>query len=186
MGGGMWGIRMAVVLLSMGQVPICTFQVQNNITSMPELNISQAKGHWNFISLATNEKLSEEDKQDIKMSLTVFSPFANGSVNVQTTTVSSEGVCMEINTTYSKGNISEQYRSNDGSPCYFIVIDTDYKNYGIIYIGNIENKNDFQIKLYGRTKVVTEEVFKKFKKVAKSFGVPGKNLIMLSRSEPCS
>ncbi|XP_027705404.1 major urinary protein 20-like [Vombatus ursinus] len=185
MGREMWGIRMAVVLLSVGQALICTFQVQNNITSMPDLNISQVKGPWYFISLAMNEKLSDPEGEDVSMSLIVLYPFANGSVNLQTAITSSNGVCMEVNITYTKGNKSGQYKSNDGNPCYFQVIDTDYENYGIIYIGNSENKDDFQVKLYGRTKVVTDEVFKKFQKVTKSLGILWENVIMLHRLAAC-
>ncbi|XP_044515605.1 lipocalin-like [Gracilinanus agilis] len=182
MSWGMWGIRMAVVLLSLGQAPLCTFQVQNNITSMPDFNISQAKGTWNFISLATSEKLSDQDKEEVKMSLAVFSPFANGSVNLQTTFALSEGNCTEVNTLYTKQGNSEQYQSDDGNPCFFQVIDTDYKNYGIIYIGNRENKEDFEVKLYGRNKVVSDKGLKKFQEVIKSLGIPGENVITLSGS----
>nr|XP_020837051.1 major urinary protein 20-like [Phascolarctos cinereus] len=186
MGGEMWGIRIAVVLLSVGQAPICTFQVQNNITSMPDLNISQVKGPWYFISLAMNEKLSDLEREDVNMSLIVLYPFTNGSVNLQTAITSSDEVCIEVNTTYTKGNKSGQYRSNDGSPCYFHVVDTDYENYGIIYIGNSENKDDFQVKLYGRTKVVTDEGLKKFQEVTKSLGILRENVIMLHRLAACS
>ncbi|XP_043836851.1 lipocalin-like [Dromiciops gliroides] len=182
MGGGLWGFRVAVVLLSLGQAPICTFQVQNNIALMPDFNISQAKGPWNSIILATSGKLSDQDREEVKMSLIIFSPFANGSVNLQTTITSSEDTCMEINTTYTRGNESEKYISNDGNPCYFQVIDTDYENYGIIYTGNSENKDDFQVKLYGRTKIVTNEVLKKFQEVTNALGIPGENVIMLPRS----
>ncbi|XP_036605778.1 major urinary protein 20-like [Trichosurus vulpecula] len=183
MGGEMWGIRIAVLLLNVGQAPICSFQVQNNITLMPDFNISQAKGPWNSIIWAMNERLSDPDREDVKASLTIFSPFANGNVNLQTTITLSDGVCTEVNVTYTHGNKSGQYKSNDGSPYYFQVIDTDYENYGIIYIGNNKNKDDFHVKLYGRTKVVTDEVLKKFQEVTRSLGILGENLVVNEERE---
>ncbi|XP_072546581.1 lipocalin-like [Salminus brasiliensis] len=181
---------MATTMLGMLGVFLCVLAVRANVMPLAHFDVQKVEGKWYLVGFATNANWFVSHKADMKMGTAILTPQPNGDLQMDYSSLKSDGSCWKMNHLATKSDTPGQfvYRSqrweNDND---MRVVDVKYDEYALIHTIKTKAGSSYVLnKLYSRTQDPSQEVLKKFTTLSLEQEILPENIVILPKAEECS
>nr|5NKN_A Chain A, Neutrophil gelatinase-associated lipocalin [Homo sapiens] len=151
---------------------------------------NQFHGKWYVVGVAGNGFL-REDKDPIKMAATIYELKEDKSYNVTFQKFPMKK-CQYMTDTLVPGSQPGEFtlgniKSEPGYTSWLVrVVSTNYNQHAMVFFKAVQqNREDFFITLYGRTKELTSELKENFIRFSKSLGLPENHIVFPVPIDQC-
>ncbi|XP_036605772.1 beta-lactoglobulin [Trichosurus vulpecula] len=168
---------MKLLLLTIGLCMANAFTPDTQVSAYPDFKPEQINGVWFSIAVVSNRR--EEIIPGGKNRFQIYSFQTKENGNIHTITYSNwSDVCQQVNITLIETTIPGQYQVNDLDDNYFVMEDTDYENFLIVYCQMGKNSGLWQ--LFGRNPNMPRMYEVIFESKVSSRGFPKKDISYFS------
>ncbi|XP_010219043.1 PREDICTED: lipocalin-like 1 protein [Tinamus guttatus] len=177
---------MRTILLSLGLAQLCLLCVEAQDQRPVEIDKSKIAGKWHIVALASDSEGYLRKKDELKMAMANLSLLEDGTLKVSFAIPTSEG-CKKAELIFKKIGIPGEFYYSETGEKTAQVMETDYKSYAVIYVNRVKDGKTLRMmRLYSRTKKVSQKIAEQFKRLAKKQGFTDEMITMLPRQEECS
>ncbi|XP_027716905.1 trichosurin-like [Vombatus ursinus] len=172
---------MKLLLLTIGLCVVNAVTPNNWPRLSSEFKPEQINGKWFSIAVVSNKREETTPSGPRRFQIDSFQAKKNGEIKAITYT-NWNNICEQANITLTETKIPCQYKVNDLEDNYFLMEDTDYTNFLIVYcqIG----KNGIW-ELFGRNKYISRVFKKKFENKIMSRGLQKQDISYFREKERC-
>ncbi|KAM8934343.1 complement component C8 gamma chain [Pelodytes ibericus] len=170
------GILLMVILCpphALGQKNRVREEPIDKIGSQANFNLDKFAGKWYLLSVASECNYLKVNNHRVEATTIQASqatkPQKSDNLSVHTLR-KMDGICWEIRQNYLKNKMNGRYILNAPGPVktHMVVGETDYDRYAILYY---QTQRKINLKLYGRTTTVANEIYQKFDELAAKQGI---------------
>ncbi|XP_043844936.1 neutrophil gelatinase-associated lipocalin-like isoform X2 [Dromiciops gliroides] len=163
--------------------------VLSKIPLQLDFQAKKFQGKWYVIGLA-GRNITTEGPSHYKMYATVYQLQADHSYRVISNLIKGESCDIGLRTFVPQGKPGQfaldNFKAYGVTKYVFRVVKTNYDEFAILYFHSAQNnKVNFMVSLYGRTKELKSEPKEKFIEFAQSLGLTGEFLLFLPKDEKC-
>uniref|UniRef100_A0AAR2LTT0 Lipocalin/cytosolic fatty-acid binding domain-containing protein n=1 Tax=Pygocentrus nattereri TaxID=42514 RepID=A0AAR2LTT0_PYGNA len=173
---------MPTTMLGMLGVLLCVLAVRADVMPQADFDLQKVGGTWYLVGFATNADWFVSRKADMKMGTVTLTPQSNGDLEMDYSSLKSDGRCKRMNHLAKKTDTPGRfaYRSHRwGSDDDMRVVDVKYDEYALFHaIKTKDGSSHFINKLYS-----DQAVLDKFTKFSLEQGILRKNIAILSNVE---
>ncbi|KAG8008175.1 Lipocalin, partial [Nibea albiflora] len=176
---------MASLLTVLGTV-LCSLVVSSEVVPQADFNLQAAAGKWYLIGFATNAQWFINHRASMKMGVTMFTPNADGDLDMSYTSLNSDGSCWRMNSLVKKTDIPGKFTYMSerwGNQNDMWMVDVKYDEYALTH--TIKTKGDVITvvnKLYGRNMDLSADLLEKFRQFSLETGVLPENVAFLPKN----
>ncbi|XP_025905217.1 extracellular fatty acid-binding protein-like [Nothoprocta perdicaria] len=177
---------MRIILLILGLAPLCLLCVEAQDQGSEKTDKSKIAGKWHIVALASDSESYLRKKDELKMAMANLSLLEDGTLKVSLAIPTSEG-CRKTELIFKKTGVPGEFYHSERGNKTVQVMETDYKTYAMIFVTRVKDGKTLRMmRLYSRTKKVSQKITEQFKKLAKEQGFTEEMIKMLPRQEECS
>lgn len=179
---------MALLLTVLGAL-LCSLGVSAQVVPQGDFSVQGMAGKWYLIGFATNAQWFVSRRGSMKMGTTMFTPTADGDLDISYASLNSDGSCWRLNNlaqrTQTPGKFtytSERWgNQNDMS-----MVDVKYDEYALIHTIKTKGSDHTVVnKLYGRAEDLNPDLLEKFRQFSLDTGVSPENIAFLPKNAEC-
>ncbi|KAM8835695.1 lipocalin isoform 2-T2 [Synchiropus picturatus] len=177
---------MALLLTVLAGV-LCLMSASSEVTPQPNFDAQAMAGKWYLIGFATNAEWFINRRASMKMGTALFTPTAEGDLDMSYASLSPDGSCWRLNNLARKTNALGrfQYTSWENQNEMYMV-DIKYDEYALTHTIKTKGGESTVVnKLYGRGVDLSPEVKEKFKLFSLETGILPENIAFLPKNGEC-
>uniref|UniRef100_A0A8C5QQP3 Lipocalin/cytosolic fatty-acid binding domain-containing protein n=1 Tax=Leptobrachium leishanense TaxID=445787 RepID=A0A8C5QQP3_9ANUR len=115
---------------------------------------AQFSGQWYLLSIASECNYLKVNNHRVEATVVQASRSTKPKA-----TEDLDGICWEIRHEYPKNKVSGRFTVKGRGSSLMVVGETDYENYAILYY---QRQRKITLKLYGRKKTASDDIYRKF------------------------
>uniref|UniRef100_A0AAR2J2Q7 Lipocalin/cytosolic fatty-acid binding domain-containing protein n=1 Tax=Pygocentrus nattereri TaxID=42514 RepID=A0AAR2J2Q7_PYGNA len=180
-------VTMPTTMLGMLGVLLCVLAVRADVMPQADFDLQKVGGTWYLVGFATNADWFVSRKADMKMGTVTLTPQSNGDLEMDYSSLKSDGRCKRMNHLAKKTDTPGRFAYRSwGSDDDMRVVDVKYDEYALFHaIKTKDGSSHFINKLYSRTQDPSQAVLDKFTKFSLEQGILRKNIAILPKSGQC-
>ncbi|XP_053703446.1 lipocalin-like isoform X2 [Synchiropus splendidus] len=182
------GSTMALLLTVLAGV-LCLMSASSEVTPQPNFDAQGMAGKWYLIGFATNAEWFINRRASMKMGTAMFTPTAEGDLDMSYASLSPDGSCWRLNNLARKTNALGRFqytseRWENQNEMY--MVDVKYDEYALTHTIKTKGGESTVVnKLYGRGVDLSPEVKEKFKLFSLETGILPENIAFLPKNGEC-
>ncbi|XP_072489115.1 major urinary protein 20-like isoform X1 [Notamacropus eugenii] len=173
---------MKLLLLTMGLCVASAFASDSWVSEYPDFKPEQINGHWFSIAVVSDRRKETMPDGSNRFQIYSFQARENGDIHA-ITYINWNDVCQQANITLTETKTPGQYKVNRLEDNYFLMEDTDYKNFLIVYCQIGRSNRVWE--LFGRSKYIPRLYKMKFETKVMSHGFQKEDVSYFSEKERC-
>ncbi|XP_004849618.1 major urinary protein 20-like [Heterocephalus glaber] len=174
---------MKLLLLCLGLTLFCTHG-EGSAVVRSNFDLEKISGKWYSVLLASDKKEKIEEDGSMRVFVEFIYALKNSSIFFKFH-IHVNGECTELPLVADKKGDGVYAVDYDGHNKFHIV-ETDYDNYIIFHLKNVNSGETFQLlELYGRKPDVGPELKEKFREFSQENGVVPENILDLTSVDRC-
>ncbi|XP_066517684.1 lipocalin-like [Hoplias malabaricus] len=181
---------MRVTALGILGAVLCALVVNADVEPQADFDVQKVVGKWYLVGFATNAEWFVKRKAEMKMGTAVLNPTADGDLQMDYSSLKSDGTCFKMNHLAKKTDIPGKftYRSQRwGNDNEMRIADVKYNEYALIYTFKTKaGSSHVLIKLYSRTQDPGADVLQKFTQFSLEQEIRPENIAILPKADECS
>ncbi|XP_057581265.1 lipocalin-like 1 protein isoform X2 [Hippopotamus amphibius kiboko] len=172
------GLALALLAAPPGQAQV---PIQANFDA------SQFQGTWYVVAMASDDQVFQDSKDNMKMSVVLVTPVANGDLGLKFGYPTPDGGCQTMDVLFTKGALDGQFSNAAMAQTDIRVVFTDYKHFAVLYLetqkGDVRN---VWLQLYARAPELFPEGAQKMQQLAPQVGLNPSEGALLPQSDQCA
>ncbi|XP_029956535.1 lipocalin [Salarias fasciatus] len=177
------------LLLTLLGAALGSLTVSSEVVPQADFDLQGMAGKWYLIGFATNAQWFVSRRDTMKMGTSVFTPTADGDVDISYASLNSDGSCWRLNNLATKTDIPGKFtytsqRWGSLNDMRFVEVKSD--EYALTQ--TIKSKgSELTVvnKLYGRAADLSNDLLVKFKQFSLDSGVLPENIVFLPKNAEC-
>ncbi|XP_026219097.1 lipocalin-like [Anabas testudineus] len=176
------------LLLIMGTL-MCILAVNASVTPVKHFNVNKMEGKWYMVAISTNAQWFANFKATMKTGTTVFTPNAEGDMDLTCSNLRADGTCWRMNDrakrtdTPGRFTFHSQLWGNDND---MQIVDVVYNDYALVHTIKIKNGvTDIVNKLFSRKPETSVDLQQKFTEFSLQTGILSDNIVILPKNGEC-
>ncbi|XP_074527963.1 palmitoyltransferase ZDHHC23-A-like [Halichoeres trimaculatus] len=159
---------------------------QNWVEFLTMADASMA-GKWYLIGFATNAEWFVSHKAGMKMGTAIFTPTADGDLDVSYASLNADGSCFRLNNLAKKTDMPGRFTySSWDNQNDMRMVEVKYDEYALAHTIKSRAGEDTVVnKLYGRSVEVRADLLEKFRQFSLESGILPENIAILPRNGEC-
>nr|AAA88508.1 alpha-2u globulin [Rattus norvegicus]BAA96482.1 alpha-2u globulin [Rattus norvegicus] len=176
-------MKLLLLLLCLGLTLVCGHAEEASF-ERGNLDVDKLNGDWFSIVVASDKREKIEENGSMRVFVQHIDVLEN-SLGF-TFRIKENGVCTEFSLVADKTAKDGEYFVEYDGENTFTILKTDYDNYVMFHLVNVNNGETFQLmELYGRTKDLSSDIKEKFAKLCVAHGITRDNIIDLTKTDRC-
>nr|XP_046266832.1 lipocalin-like [Scatophagus argus] len=179
---------MTLLLTLLGAV-LCSFSVSSEILPQADFNLQATAGKWYLIGFASNAQWFVDRKANMKMGTAMFTPTADGDLDLSYASLSSDGSCWRLNNLAKKTDVPGKFSYTSqrlGNENGMLMVDVKYDEYALMHITSTQGDVLTVVnKLYGRSMDLSADLLEKFRQFSLETGILPENIAFLPKNAEC-
>ncbi|KAM8796692.1 lipocalin-like 1 protein [Eudromia elegans] len=168
-------------LVSLGLVQLCLLCAEAQDRAPAETDRSKIAGKWHIVALASDSESYLRKKDELKMAMANLSLLEDGTLKVSLAIPTSKG-CRKTELIFKKTDAPGEIYHSERDDKTVRVLETDYKSYAVIFVTRVKDGKTLRMmRLYSRTKKVSQKITEQFKRLAKEQGFTDEMVKLLPR-----
>ncbi|XP_041091419.1 lipocalin-like [Polyodon spathula] len=180
---------MTAALLSVLTALLCVLSATAQPQPQKDFNLEKFSGKWYLTGMGSNAQWFMNKKSWMKMVTTVFTPTAEGNLDVVITS-DKEGDCWQMRHLFVKTETPGRftfYSKAWASDNDVRMVETNYDEFALVHTINIKEGNvNIITKLYGRSQELRPELIQKFQQHSLAQGLTPDNVLILPKTVECT
>ncbi|KAM7374287.1 hypothetical protein PAMP_006955 [Pampus punctatissimus] len=157
---------MSLLLTVLGTM-LCSLTLSSEVMPQTDFNLQGMAGKWYLIGFATNAQWFINRKASMKMGTAMFTPTADGDLDMSYASLSSDGSCWE-------------------SENEMRMVDVKYDEYALTHTIKTKRGDPTVVnKLYGRGVDLSADLLEKFRQFSLETGILPENIAFLPKNAEC-
>ncbi|XP_069569385.1 lipocalin isoform X1 [Brachyistius frenatus] len=179
---------MTLLLTLLGAV-LTSKVVSSEVMPQADFNVQGMAGKWYLIGFATNADWFVNRRETMKMGTTIFTPTAEGDLNILYSSLGSDGSCWRMTNLAKKTDMPGKFTYTSerwGNVNDLNMVDVKYDEYALAH--TIKTKADESTvvnKLYGRGTDLSTELMERFRQFSLEMDVYPENIVFLPKNAEC-
>nr|XP_038965251.1 alpha-2u globulin PGCL4 isoform X1 [Rattus norvegicus] len=174
-------MKLLLLLLCLGLTLVCGHAEEASF-ERGNLDVDKLNGDWFSIVVASDKREKIEENGSMRVFVQHIDVLEN-SLGF-TFRIKENGVCTEFSLVADKTAKDGEYFVEYDGENTFTILKTDYDNYVMFHLVNVNNGETFQLmELYGRTKDLSSDIKEKFAKLCVAHGITRDNIIDLTKTD---
>uniref|UniRef100_A0A3Q3N258 Zgc:153704 n=1 Tax=Mastacembelus armatus TaxID=205130 RepID=A0A3Q3N258_9TELE len=178
-----------VLLLPVLGTLLCAFMVSSEVAPQADFNVQGVAGKWYLIGFATNAQWFVNHKASMKMGTALFTPTADGDLDMSYGSLLSDGSCWRMNNLAKKTDMPGKFTYTSqrcGSVNDMRMVDVKYDEYILAHTVKSKGADSTVVnKLYGRGVELSADLLEKFRQFSLENGILPENIVYLPRNAEC-
>ncbi|KAI4878283.1 hypothetical protein NFI96_019207 [Prochilodus magdalenae] len=183
-------VAMANGMLGMLGVLLCVLAVRADVLPQADFDVQKVAGKWYMVGFATNADWFVSRKPEMKMGMATLTPKPNGDLEMDYSSLKSDGSCWKMNHLAEKTDTPGKFRYRNqrwGNDNDMRVVDVKYDEYAIVHtIKTKAGSTSILHKLYSRTQDPSQAILDKFTQFSLEQGILPDNIAILRDYGQCS
>uniref|UniRef100_A0A672GXA7 Zgc:153704 n=1 Tax=Salarias fasciatus TaxID=181472 RepID=A0A672GXA7_SALFA len=172
------------LLLTLLGAALGSLTVSSEVVPQADFDLQGMAGKWYLIGFATNAQWFVSRRDTMKMGTSVFTPTADGDVDISYASLNSDGSCWRLNNLATKTDIPGKFTYTSwGSLNDMRFVEVKSDEYALTQ--TIKSKgSELTVvnKLYGRAADLSNDLLVKFKQFSLDSGVLPENIVFLPKN----
>ncbi|KAM7397937.1 hypothetical protein PAMA_006011 [Pampus argenteus] len=176
-------------LLTVLGTMLCSLTLSSEVMPQTDFNLQGMAGKWYLIGFATNAQWFINRKASMKMGTAMFTPTADGDLDMSYASLSSDGSCWRLNSMAKKTDVpgkftytSERWENENEMR----MVDVKYDEYALIHTIKTKRGDPTVVnKLYGRGAELSADLLEKFRQFSLDTGILPENIAFLPKNAEC-
>ncbi|XP_041657040.1 lipocalin isoform X2 [Cheilinus undulatus] len=166
---------------------LCIFTVSSEVVPQADFNAQGMAGKWYLVGFATNAEWFVSRKASMKMGTAMFTPTADGDMEISYASLSSDGSCWRMNNFAKKADVPGKFTyTSRGNHNDMRMIEVKYDEYALTHTMKTKAGDDTVVtKLYGRGADLSADLLEKFRQFSLENGILPENIAFLPKNAEC-
>ncbi|XP_037058509.1 major urinary protein 20-like [Peromyscus leucopus] len=178
-------LLLMLLLLAFVLTLVCVHAEGETSAMGKNFNPKKIEGKWYSVGLASDKREMIEEDGSMRVFVEDIHVFENSSIGFKLYT-KINGVCTGLYLVCDETEKDGEYFVEYDGYNTFNMLDTDYDEYIIFHLRNVNNGETFQLmELYGREPDLSSKIKEKFAELCKKHGIVEENILDLTEADRC-
>ncbi|XP_018547251.1 lipocalin-like isoform X1 [Lates calcarifer] len=179
---------MTLLLTVLGAV-LCSLTVSSEVMPQADFDAQGMAGKWYLIGFATNAQWFVNRRASMKMGTTMFTPTAEGDLDMSYASLNTDGSCWRLNNLAKKSDVPGKFTYSSerwGNENDMRMVEVKYDEYALTHTIKTKGGTATVVnKLYGRGQDLGADMLEKFRQFSLETGILPENIAFLPKNEEC-
>jgi len=180
---------MTLLLAVVAAAALCSLRVHAQVAPQPDFSPQGMAGKWYLIGFATNAQWFVNHRASMKMGTAMFTPTADGDLDMSYSSLKSDGSCWRLNNLAKKADVPGKFSYTSetwNNQNEMLMVDVKYDEYALTHtIKTSGGPLTIVNKIYGRSADLSPDLLEKFRQFSLETGVLPENIAFLPKNAEC-